>query len=215
MKSLELKQAIKEDLETIKNLDLDIMDPKEYYRLHRFLFIKVILIYYFVAFIGCFLFSQTGLNLPVIFIPIIPTLMIFFMHHLSMLNDYIIFYYQIRPKLKTGDLIAQKIKKAVRLYFALYIPAVWGMALFVGHIYTRLSGGPYFSEFELYFKPAFSCSFPVGGFLVCMLIVQSIIELELKRVGISTLFSMIQKYFSPDEEEAKKLNWPERKNHYD
>lgn len=209
MKSSELKQAINEDIETIKNLDLDIMESKEYYHLHRFLFTKVFLIYYFIAFVSCFLFTLTSINLVMIAIPIIPSLFIFSMH-LSTLNDYIIFNYQIRPKLKTGNLIVQKLKKAIRLYFFLYIPVVWSAAFLCGHIFILIFGPPHF-EGEPYFKLIISCAFPFGGFIFCMLIVQSIIELELKRVGISTLFAIIQKYFNQnDEEKIKNITWSKK-----
>lgn len=221
MNNSTLKQDIIGDLETLKKLDVEIMPAKQYYRLTFSLFCKMFFIFYITALGGCILYNQ-GIALCMLWLPLFVT-MILTLFNFCYINDYIIFKYQIKPKLKTGDLILKKIKFTVWLFFILYIIGVWSVSTFFGFTLAEPSShshaaaetvvtSNYHPSFAQWiFLILYTSAFPFGGFLVACLLAQNIVWVELKRTGISILFTIIQKYFDYHEEEkTKNITWPKK-----
>ena len=189
MNTSELKQAINEDINTLKSLDLEIMPSQEYYRENLILFKKVYLRMYLPTFFAalislCFhwkeVFYQYDTWYGIAFAfggPIILTGFIFLFIQDS-LNNYVIFYHQIRQKLKTGELIDQQIRRAGWLAYKIFALVVIVPTLFFH------PGSVLFAEF--------------GAYFVSATITGIIIEMEMKRIGISTLFTLIKHYFDKD-----------------
>lgn len=195
MNNQELKGAIAYDLEQFQSLDLDIIPSKTYYlanwKLARYVFFKLwgtVLISIILSAlldlknmpfsewdpycIGVGLGACTGITGFIL-------LMI-----QSSLNQYIIFCYQISPKLKTGEFLLDKIKHAGNL-------AYW---IFLGVVVCAIPFGPVYvgiAEFVAFF---------VSG-----IVVGTLIDMEAKRIGISALHMAIKKYF--EKEDISKIRY--------
>lgn len=191
MSSEELKKAIAEDIETLKTLELDILPAKTYYRANGRLFLQVFLKLYGTVLAAIILpylshwrqvseipkgelfsglFSLFGLALGLCAFA--------FLFIYSALNHYILVNYQLRDKLKTGEVVVDKIRLAGNIAFGIFaavmlIPALFleaGMAIFVA----------------------------IGAFFISAILTNIIIEMEVNRIGLSTIFGVVNAYFDKD-----------------
>lgn len=187
MNAQDLKQAITEDIETLKSLDMEIMPSQDYYRANLGIFKAVFLRMYLTvvgaAILSIFLhwdsffsgkenaFYHSLLTFGCSFL--LSGFMFLFIQ--ATLNNYVIFYHQIRFRLKTGELIDQQTKRAGWLAYKIFAVVVVVPTLFLHPVCVSLV------EF--------------GAFFVSGIVTGIIIEMEMKRIGISTLFTQIKHYF--------------------
>lgn len=195
MNAQELKQTITDDIETLKSLDLEIMPSHDYYRANLRLFKNVFLRIYLTV-IGAAIvsiFFHWSSFFPDKENAFYHSLITFggsflltgfmFLFIQETLNNYVIFYHQIRLKLKSGELIDQKIKQAGWLAYKVFAVVVVAPTLFLHPVCVL------FAEF--------------GAFFASAIITGVVIEMEVKRIGISTLFTQIKHYFDKSKKELQ------------
>ena len=191
MNSEDLKKAIAEDIETLKTLELDIIPAKTYYHANGRLFLHVFLKLYgtlIAAIILPYLYhwrqvSEMPINemfegLFSLFGLALGLCTIAFLFIYSSLNHYVLVNYQLRRKLKTGEVLVDKIRLAGNIAFGIFatimlVPAIFleaGMALFVA----------------------------MGAFFVSAILTNIIIEMEVNRIGLSAIFILVNSYFDKD-----------------
>ena len=184
MNTKDLKQAIADDMETMKRLDVDIMESNVYYREVRRWTLN-----WFLALLTITLLIGL-VCIPLEWIPVDLTLgykLIFFVGGslaasflLSLgipafAGKFVIFQYQLRPKLKTGEFLMKQIIRIARTAII-----VFSAILFIA---TAIAGWPF-----------------VGGMMFVALgltawVMSFLIEMEAIRLGAGVLFVFIKKYF--------------------
>lgn len=198
MSTYELKEAISLDIETLKSLEVDIMPAKEYYRLNAQLFCYVFLKIYSTILLGFIL--------PILFhwqeiarTPIIElmsalgfmALLAFglctfaFVFIYSAINHYILIKYQLKDKLRTGDLIVRQIRLAGMIAYRIFAAVVLIPSIFL--------------------FPGCALFLAIGGFFISGILTNIIVEMELNRIGISTLFVLVRRYFDKDKKASADL----------
>lgn len=193
MSTNELKQAIKEDIERLKSIELDIMSSSDYYAENRRLLTQIFFRMYLVpvlafclsavfhwkdVFYGWETFYILAVGLGGSFL--VTGLICLFIQ--DSLNDYVIFHHQLQSHLKTGELLDSQIQRAGWLAYKIFVPVVVIPVLFLHPSSVVIT------EFVAFFVSA-----TVTGILV---------EMEMKRIGISILFSLVKDFFG----KSDKLN---------
>lgn len=192
MTSAELKQAIKEDIEALKTIDIDIMPSDEYYRTNARLFLYVLFKLFGTALLGLVLplvwywhyfssLSEWLETLGALFWASLLMLgiMVFIMLMISSsLSQYILINYQLRPKLKTGELIVSKMQLTGTIAYRIYAACVLIPSLFLP------PGAAFYVAF--------------GAFFVSGILTSILIDMELDRIGISVLFELVKHFFDKD-----------------
>ncbi|WP_131783648.1 hypothetical protein [Legionella gresilensis] len=183
-----LKEAISEDIETIKNLNPDIIPAKIYYSKLLTLFIsgfwKIWLIVSItIAYAGINHPSNEGLAREAASqVMSESTLMAFFLSFGAMLllspsiNFFILFRFHLESKLKTGALLVRKFKHITYLFFGFFILLC---ALF----------GSYGESAAIFMIVVFS-------FFGSLAATYFFVKMELNRIGISTIFTIFDIYFN-------------------
>jgi len=101
---------------------------------------------------------------------------LFFMFFfIGKVKTYVIFKYQIKPKLKTGDYLTTKIKLAFKLYFGVFGTLV-------------LMTIPLFDQDMTFFAG-------IAAFIFSAIIASIGINMEASRIGISVLSTAIASFF--------------------
>jgi len=184
MNTRELKQAILEDIETLKHLDLDIMEARLYYgELRRYAAVLFLLVWLPTVVGQCLtlpLYWSQFLREPndflvFVFIPTALMALFWTLFCLSAIAQLVVFQNQLRPVLKTGD----------HLYHSTLSQCQVPYALFVGSVLLIMQFVPFYAAFIAQGV----CVFILLGALVTM------IDMEMNRIGISTLLSLMQRYF--------------------
>lgn len=96
----------------------------------------------------------------------------------SSLSQYILINYQLRPKLKTGELIVSKMQLTGTIAYRIYAACVLIPSLFL----------PPGAAFYVVF----------GAFFVSGILTSILIDMELDRIGISVLFELVKHFFDKD-----------------
>lgn len=191
MTTQELKEAITQDIETLKTLEVDIMPADKYYKANLNLFLHVFLKLYGTILLGFFLpvffywqeltstpFPELLSSLGLMSLLALGLCLFAFLFIYSSLNHYVLIKHQLRGKLKTGDLIVKQIRLAGTIAYRIYAAVVLIPSIFL------FPGGALFLAFGAFF---------ISGILTSMLV-----EMELNRIGISTLFTLVKNYFDKD-----------------
>jgi hypothetical protein len=192
MTSTELKAAITADMAILKTIEVDIMPADDYYRATTRLYLHVFLKLYGIALLGLFLpliwywryFSswsewQATWSALLWTSLLILGVMAFIMLMIgSALSQYILINYQLRPKLKTGDLIIAKIKLSGIIAYRIYAACVLIPSLFL--------------------PPGMVLYVAFGAFFVSGILTSTLVEMELDRIGISVLFTLVKNFFDQD-----------------
>src|SRR3990167_10961701 len=187
MNSTELKQAIADDMEALKTLDLEIMPANEYYSANivqcRHVFLKI-----YLTILGSMLLAMV-LRLPHIrgtpwelFIGMLEGSglalgmdAIVFLFIYDTITHYIIVKHQLRHKLKTGDVIVEKFQLCGKISYRIFATIVIIPAFFL--------------------DPGCVLVASAAGFIITAVLTGVIIDMETNRIGISTLMTLINKYF--------------------
>ena len=187
MNPTELKQAIAADIDTLKTLDLEIMSADEYYRANLMQFRHVFLKIY-CTIIGSMLLAMM-LHLPQmgglswdLFVAMVETfglalglVAIVFLFIYDTIAHYIIVKNQLRHKLKTGDVIVEKFQLLGKISYRIFATIVITPAFFL--------------------DPGCVLVATAAGFFITAILTGIIIDMETNRIGISTLMTLINKYF--------------------
>ncbi|WP_419421573.1 hypothetical protein ACNVED_16440 (plasmid) [Legionella sp. D16C41] len=183
-----LRELISEDIETIKHLNPDIIPAKIYYLRLLKLFVsglwKIWLIVSItIAYAGLTHPSNGGLASEPASQVIRESMMLaFFFSFGAMLllspsiNFFILFCYHLESKLKTGALLARKFKHITYLFFGFFI--------FLCTLF-----GSYSESAAIFMMIVFS-------FFGSLAATYFFVKMELNRIGISTIFSIFNHYFS-------------------
>ena len=184
MNAHELKQAIVEDIDTLKTLDIGILESTVYYSECRHLAVIGFLLMWFPTVIAGFLaipFQWTlFIGAPIYntaFILLAPALLslLWMTTYSGLIGQWVVFKYQIKPHLKTGDVLYNAWRPLFKTPYFVY--AI--LLTIVTHITS--------------FQAAFLFQF--GGFLLLEYAFGLLIEMEVNRVGISALFVVMKDYF--------------------
>ena len=191
MNTRELKEAITQDIETLKTLDVDIMPADAYYKANSRLFLHVFFKLYGTILLGFILpcpfywrelmsFSAHELCYIFIWMPLMALgLCAFaFLFIYSSLNHYVLIKHQLRGHLKTGDLIVKQIRLAGTIAYRIYAAVILIPSLFL--------------------FPSAALFLAFGAFFISGIITGILVEMELNRIGISTLFTLVKNYFDKD-----------------
>lgn len=183
----DLKSAIDEDVSAIKRLEPDIISARFYYWSLSKLFLSGFLIFGLIisatlAYAGIVHPSNEGLAREATSQVIGESvLMAFFMSVGAMLllfqalNFYILFRFHLEKRLKTGTLVVKKLKQISYLF--------WGVfALFC-------------ALFASYGESAAIFMFVGFAFFGSLLVTYFLVSMEVSRIGISTIFSLINEFF--------------------
>ncbi|MDF1684487.1 MAG: hypothetical protein P1U36_07485 [Legionellaceae bacterium] len=187
MNTTEMKAAIQEDIDTLKTIDVDIMSPKAYYGAIRRLYFSVclkmlgsIIIPFVIAYMldmhEIRHIGSEGSEVAVLsFLAAIPGTLILSIPLFGLITNYIIFKAQFKDKLRLGEEIDQMVRRMGRLaWFSFW--GVMSLAGFALHPITLLILAV------------------VGGWII-LWGVETFIEMEIKRLGISVLFEALKKHF--------------------
>ncbi|BCA97254.1 hypothetical protein TUM19329_36150 (plasmid) [Legionella antarctica] len=191
MNTHELKKAITEDIETLKTLEVDIMPAHEYYKANVQLFVRVFLKLYGVILLGYLLpcpfywkslMSETAYGLLSAFfwmsVLALGLCLFAFLFIYSALNHYILIDCQLKNKLKTGGLMVKQIRRAGTIAYRIYAATVLTLSLFL--------------------FPGCALFIAFGAFFISGIVTSILVEMELNRIGISTLFTLVKNYFDKD-----------------
>lgn len=185
MNDKELKQAIEDDIETLKHLDVEIVESGRYYGEVRRLTLHWFLGLFGTSFaiglvciplewhssgmdvLGQILFCLGGsLFFSLLFSLGIP----------SFAGQFVIFKDQLLPNLKTGDFLMKQLERIARVTYVTFVTILF--------IATVIAGSP------------------LVGFMVIVAVALTgcvmtlLIEMEAIRLGASVFFIVIKKYFS-------------------
>lgn len=189
MNSQELKQAIVEDIETLKGLSLEIIPASDYYRgLLKLLkggVFKLGLIAFFVLFYAT-VFNPTYENLKSDYIELaIKSAAIAFSMALcamilllTAITHYYLFRCHLENKLKTGPLLVKKMQQCAHLFLCVFF--------LLSFIVVNLIE-PSFVLFSMPFI-----------FLATSFIAYTAISMEINRIGIATFCMCINTFFNKD-----------------
>ena len=190
MNNKELNQAIVDDIEILKSLEVDIIPAREYYsgllKLFAGGFWKIGLIVFFTILYASIsnpsnpvIANKTYLQLvtesAVIALFMTTGAMIFLGS--AIIHYYLIQYY-LKNRLKTGHLLVNKLKQCGWLFWG-------GFALFC------LMFASYTQSAVIFLMIGFS-------FMASAFITYLAISMEMSRVGMSTLFTVVNKFFNKD-----------------
>ncbi|HHM2299047.1 TPA: hypothetical protein ACRIDK_001981 [Legionella anisa] len=190
-----LKEAIAQDIETLKTLEVDIMASHEYYQANLHLFRKVFLKLYGTILLGFILpipfqwlfqtrFWQDIKNESIwalvkgyssMALLALGLCVFAFLFLYSSLTHYVLIDRQLKDKLRTGQFLVEKIRMAGTLAYRIFALIVLVPALFL--------------------PPGFSLFLAIGALFASGLITGIVVEMELNRIGISTLFTLVKSYF--------------------
>ena len=143
MNPIELKQAIADDIETLKTLDLEIMPAHEYYsanlRQFRYVFLKIYLTIFGAILLSTMLHLQQmgGLSWELLIATIegsglaLGMVAIVFLFIYDTITHYIIVKHQLRHKLKTGDVIVEKFQLCGKISYRIFATIVIIPAFFL------------------------------------------------------------------------------------
>ena len=185
MNDKELKQSIADDIETLKHLDIEIVESGRYYGE-----VRRLTLHWFLSLFG------TSLAIGLVCIPLEwhpsgmdvfgqiifclgGSLLFSFLFSLgipSFAGQFVIFKDQLRPKLKTGDFLMKQLERIARVTYMTFVTILF--------ISTVIAGSP------------------LVGFMmivaVCLTgcVMKLLIEMEAIRLGASVFFIVIKKYFS-------------------
>ncbi len=183
-----LKAAIAEDIETLKKLDVEILPASDYYKANGRLFLYVFLRIYGTVLGGCIvpsffywkdLMSMGAFTYLLELMGAAFVLCAFaFLFIYSSLNHYVLIKYQLRDKLKTGDVLVDKLRLAGNIAYGIFAAVVLILSLFI--------------------PPGASLHLAFGGFFVSGIGTSIVVEMETNRIGISALFTLVQHYFDKD-----------------
>lgn len=197
MNNIELKNAINEDIEAIKHLDIEIIPARSYYLGNLKLVLggiwKIgIIIFFSILYVSIFNpgqgqsdpLSNFGVGKPLINLVTETLLVSFFISLASMVvlfqafNHYFLIKYHLLHKLKTGSFIIKKLKQAAYLFWVLFALCC---LLFASYADTA----------AIYLMIVLA--FVISGVLTFFTI-----SMELNRVGVSTLFRVVSTFFNKD-----------------
>ena len=189
MSPQELKKAIADDIEGLKTMDVAIMPANDYYKANARLSLSVLFKLFGTVFLGVAapflgywltgssvfellheLSKLIGMSLVAAGFCCFAFLLVF-----GELNRYILFNYQLRHLLKTGDLIAKNVEWMGNLSYRIFA----GIVLFP----------------SLFSPPGAAFFWTMVGVVVSWLVSGFIINMEFNRLGISTLFTLVNTYF--------------------
>lgn len=190
MNSKELKQAIAADLETLKCLDVEIIPARTYYTSLLKLFaggIWKLALVVFLAITFSFInnpthpMTGTGVYVETVcwaalaaFFMALGT-MIFLMPAIS---QYYLIQYHLQNRLKTGHLLVAKLRQCAWLY--------WGVFTLFCLMFASVT-----ESAVIFLMIGFS-------FMGSAAITWIAISMEMNRVGISTLFTVVNQFFNKD-----------------
>lgn len=189
MESGKLKQAISEDLEALKTLDLNIIPSCEYYRSNLILFVRVFLKIYLtiigVAFLSMANFMGFQKTLSTTFIAYAEvsalafalTLFVFLFLY-SPLNFYLLVKFHLQNRLQTGQLLVDKLQLGGRIAYGIFAFVLLPTA---------------------FFNPAFVLPVAFAALFISGIITSIIVEMETNRIGITVLFTLVKSYFDKPE----------------
>lgn len=191
MSTQELKEAITQDIETLKTLEVDIMPADEYYKANMGMFVHVFLKLYGTILLGFFLpiilywkelaatpFLELFSSFGLLVLMALGLCLFAFLFIYSSLNQYVLINYQLKNKLKTGDLIVKQIRLAGTIAYRIFAAVVLVPSFFL--------------------YPGCALFLAFGAFFVSGILTGILVEMELNRIGISTLFTLIKNYFDKD-----------------
>ncbi|MBA2650233.1 MAG: hypothetical protein H0U75_11720 [Legionella sp.] len=198
MNNQELKEAITQDIERLKTLEVDIMPAQEYYQTNARLVVYVFLKTYATILLGyilpCFFYWQTlssntpyQLLMDFLYMALLALgVCLFAMLFISSaINQYVILNYQLKNKLKTGGLIVEKIRLAGTIAYRIFAAIVLIPSIFL--------------------PPGCALILGFGAFIMSGFLTSMLIEMELNRIGISTLFTLVKNYFDKDKKATTQL----------
>jgi archaellum biogenesis protein FlaJ (TadC family) len=192
MTSEELKAAISDDIEALKTLDVDIMPADSYYKACARLFIIVFLKLYGTVLLGFFLpfvwfwpqvqslseWQELLSNLAGLLLMGLGFVVFILLMMASAFSHFVLINYQLRPKLKTGELIVKKMRLSATIAYRIFAILVLIPSFF--------------------FPPGAALYTAIGAFFISGLVTGILIEMELDRIGISVLFSLVKHFFDKD-----------------
>lgn len=188
MNNIELKKAIANDLETIKHLELEIIPAQTYYRDLLKIFVSCVSkigIVIFLTVIYASTFNPSKLDMvseP--WMPLITgtAFSAFFMALGSMLflgvaiTNYYLIKYHLEKRLQTGPLLIKTLRQLGWMFYCLFsvLCLFFGSCVESAAIYTMIV-----------------FSFLISGFLT-----QFFLGMEIKRIGLSAIFTVITAFFA-------------------
>jgi hypothetical protein len=188
MNHQDLKKAISDDVETIKLLRPEIIPAKIYYARLLMLFVSG---FWKIWLIVSLTITYAGINHPsneglareaISQVMNEATLMASFLSFAAMLlltpaiNFFILFRFHLESSLKTGALLVKKLKHIAYIFFGFFILLC---TLF----------GSYIESAAIFMAVGFA-------FFGSLAATYFLVKMELNRIGVSTLFTMFDHYFS-------------------
>lgn len=175
-----LSKDIKDDINTLKNLDIKIMPSQSFYKEVR---VHAIPLYSTLVLISWLTMALFLNNAGEIFIDLIVTLIFvlipgFFMF--SKVAEYVFFTQSIKPHLKTGKLIDEKFRQFSGIFIGSY--AV------IQLIFVTL-----LSSIRLQYVGEKGMSI-IAPFLIAIAITNWFVKMELTRTGIASLFYLVHSF---------------------
>ncbi|HHF7365613.1 TPA: hypothetical protein ACPSKY_000713 [Legionella bozemanae] len=188
MNHQELKQAISDDVETIKYLNPEIIPAKIYYLRLCTLFVSGfwkmwLIVSLTIAYAGVNHPSNEGLAREAVSqIMREATLMAFFLSFGAMLlltpaiNFFILFRFHLEKILKTGTLLVRKLKHIAYVFLGFFI-------------LLCILFGSYVESAAIFMGVGFA-------FFGSLAATYFLVKMELNRIGVSTMFAIFDHYFS-------------------
>jgi len=190
MNNNELKQAITEDMKTLKNLDLDIIPAREYYTSLFKLFISWVWKLGLVAFVAILYASVVnpnhhGIAKESILSLVTNSAIIAFVMAVggvillgSAIMKYYLINYHLKNRLKTGHLLVNKLRQFAWIFFSIFT-------------FFCLLFAIYSDSADIFFMLVFA-------FIISALITYMAVSMEINRVGVSTIFTAVSQFFNKD-----------------
>jgi len=192
MNKAELKGLIAGDLQTLKNLDPDIISVGDFYGEVGKRYGICMLLMLGIPLLQCLiLFDMPLWQLSAIGVAWFLVYAIFFTPFfiLPPISQYVTFKNLIKPHLKLGALIEEKYRLFVKVFFGVYFT--------FGSLCTLLAS-VYFADNPDIGVGFSTVLFMVVGFIVSMITIATFMSTELHRAGLAILFDVMGSFINPE-----------------
>jgi len=195
MRSDDLKNAIAHDMDTLRHVDVDVMDRAIYYgeirhialRLFMFLWLPTLLAGLIWLPLQWDIFMKCPLyHLGIIVIGSMLVTVVFLSGLFGLISHFVIFKHQLMLQLITGEYLYESIMQIWKTPYLIYAGSI-------------LCITPLFGWWS-------ACLVQFGASLLMGQVVRMCIDLEINRLGISALFCVIKKYFAQPSEPTMSTN---------
>lgn len=182
--STDLKQAFEADLNALKNLEIEILPIKQYYGALLSRLGMIYALFLGLQLLACLAAMYTGawddpwsntperIKIAKMSLGVILSSVFFMLFMVGKVRSYVLFKYQMAPRLQSGTYLAHKVQQALKLYFAIFSSLSFLCIAIFNQDMTFFAG--------------------IAAFITSGIVISIAIEMETSRIGLTVLVKTIR-----------------------